>query len=299
MMKENYAVVYKAVKKQIQMVGSDIKFIIYPFGEIGAMVKGILNGIFNIQEAFIIDRDLAGIGDNIYSIEYLKNIECSQYFVLFSSNDDSSYYILRNNLKMYVQEENIIDIFPRTECGKYSYGPLCNHWLVKKVGAFSSFAAGTDVVENHPTQYISTHPFLYYGNAEFIDKEYDAYSKAEWFFPDVEPLGIINNCNKGAGGGGAKITIGNDVWLGKNVIITNCSDIGNGVIAAAGAVITKDVPDYAVVAGIPARIIRYRYSSEQIKQLNRIAWWNWPDEKIREFYNDFFIDIDDFIRKHR
>ena len=69
-------------------------------------------------------------------------------------------------------------------------------------------------------------------------------------------------------------------------------------IAAAGAVITKDVPDYAVVAGVPARIIRYRFSTEQIEALNKIAWWDWPDEKIRECYDDFFENVDEFIRKH-
>lgn len=95
-----------------------------------------------------------------------------------------------------------------------------------------------------------------------------------------------------------KCKIGNDVWLGKDVLITNGADIGNGVVAGAGAVITKDVPDYAVVAGVPARIIRYRYEEEEIEALNRIAWWNWPDEKIRENYEDFYLDIKEFIRKH-
>lgn len=62
--------------------------------------------------------------------------------------------------------------------------------------------------------------------------------------------------------------------------------------------ITKDVPDYAVVAGVPARVIRYRYKKDEIEALNRIAWWNWPDEKIRENYEDFYLDIKEFIRKH-
>jgi Acetyltransferase (isoleucine patch superfamily) len=84
--------------------------------------------------------------------------------------------------------------------------------------------------------------------------------------------------------------------LGKNVIITNGSNIGNGVIAAACAVITKDVPDYAVVAGIPARIMKYRYSSAQIDKLNKIAWWDWSDETIRLCYNDFYEDIETFIK---
>lgn len=88
------------------------------------------------------------------------------------------------------------------------------------------------------------------------------------------------------------------MWLGRNVIVTNSANIGNGVIAAAGAVITKDVPDYAVVAGIPARIIRYRYTHEQIEALNRIAWWNWTDDEIRERFDDFYLPIEEFIRKY-
>ena len=94
-----------------------------------------------------------------------------------------------------------------------------------------------------------------------------------------------------------RIRIGNDVWLGKNVTITNGANIGNGVIAGAGAIITKDVPDYAIVAGIPARIIRYRYEQDEIASLNKIQWWNWSDDEIRERYDDFFLPIGNFIKK--
>ncbi len=66
----------------------------------------------------------------------------------------------------------------------------------------------------------------------------------------------------------------------------------------ATVVVKKDVPDYAVVAGVPARIIRYRYLPHQIKALNKIAWWDWTDEKIRECYDDFFENVDVFIKKH-
>lgn len=175
----------------------------------------------------------------------------------------------------------------KSQCGKYSYGPLCElcdngsayYELIERIGAFSSFASGSSVVVNHPVNAISTHPFLYWD-----------IPNTNGYFPGVMHRSEIRQIKKSK--------IGNDVWLGQNVIITNGADIGNGVIAAAGAVITKDVPDYAVVAGVPARIIRYRYSPEQIKALNKIAWWDWPDEKIRECYDDFFEDVDEFIRKH-
>lgn len=111
-----------------------------------------------------------------------------------------------------------------------------------------------------------------------------------WYFDGVEP--------KGEGHKNRRVIIENDVWLGKNVIIANGAHIGNGVIAGAGAVITKDVPDYAVVGGVPAKIIRYRYTNEQIDALNKIRWWDWPDKKIRKYFYDFYEDVDVFITKH-
>lgn len=63
------------------------------------------------------------------------------------------------------------------------------------------------------------------------------------------------------------------------MIITNGVHIGDGMIAAVGSVITKDILDYAVVAGTPVKILRYRYTLEQISELNKIAWWDWTDEK--------------------
>lgn len=87
------------------------------------------------------------------------------------------------------------------------------------------------------------------------------------------------------------------MWIGENAIITNGITIGNGVIVGAGAVVSKDVPDYAVVVGNPARIVKYRFTNDQIAILNKIKWWDWPDDKIRDCYDDF-SDIDLFIKKH-
>lgn len=82
------------------------------------------------------------------------------------------------------------------------------------------------------------------------------------------------------------------------MIITNGSNIGNGVIAGAGAIITKDIPDYAIVAGNPARILRLRYSPEQISALNSIKWWDWSDEMIEERYDGFYSSVDEYIEKY-
>lgn len=80
----------------------------------------------------------------------------------------------------------------------------------------------------------------------------------------------------------SKLKIGNDVWIGANVFI-NCSKvkmIGDGAIIGAGAVVIEDVPPYSVVAGIPGKVKRYRFTSAQIEVLEKVQWWNWSDNEM-------------------
>ena len=95
-----------------------------------------------------------------------------------------------------------------------------------------------------------------------------------------------------------QIIIMNDCWIGEQATIVSGVTIGNGAVVAAGAVVTKDVPPYAVVAGNPATIIGYRFEETQIKALQFIRWWNWSDDKVKSCANDLFGDIDTFIMKH-
>lgn len=74
--------------------------------------------------------------------------------------------------------------------------------------------------------------------------------------------------------------IGNDVWIGHNALLMPGIRIGNGAIIATGAVVTKDVPPYAIVGGNPATLIKYRFTEEIITILNELAWWNWSIAKI-------------------
>jgi acetyltransferase-like isoleucine patch superfamily enzyme len=76
------------------------------------------------------------------------------------------------------------------------------------------------------------------------------------------------------------IIVGSDVWIGMDATILSGVTIGSGVAIGAGAVVTKDVPPYAVVAGVPAKVIRLRFTPVQIERLLEIAWWNWPNEKV-------------------
>ena len=93
--------------------------------------------------------------------------------------------------------------------------------------------------------------------------------------------------------------IGNDVWIGKDVNIMGGVTIGDGAIIGTGAVITKDVPPYAVVAGVPAKILKYRFDEEAIAAFLRIKWWNWSEELIEKRFSDVSgADIADFVRKY-
>lgn len=74
--------------------------------------------------------------------------------------------------------------------------------------------------------------------------------------------------------------VGNDVWLGNGSTVLPGVSIGHGAIVAAGAVVARDVPPYSVVAGNPARLVRHRFEPEHVDRLLRIAWWDWPVEKI-------------------
>ncbi len=94
--------------------------------------------------------------------------------------------------------------------------------------------------------------------------------------------------------------IGNDVWIGTEAFIKYGVHIGNGAIVGSRAVVASDVPPFAVVVGNPARVIKYRFSPQQITELEKIKWWDWPDEKFNEsFEKGEMEDIDRFIEKYR
>ena len=87
-----------------------------------------------------------------------------------------------------------------------------------------------------------------------------------------------------------RTTIGNDVWIGHGVTIKQGVVIGDGAVIGSNAFVSKNVPPYAIVGGIPARIIKYRFSQECITRFEEIKWWNLPDDKITEIIDLFHIE---------
>ena len=92
------------------------------------------------------------------------------------------------------------------------------------------------------------------------------------------------NCKQG-------VTIGNNVWIGDNVIILADVTIGDGAVIGAGAVVTKDIPPFTVAVGVPARVVRKRFSDDVIQELLNIKWWDWTEDKIARNKRFFETDL--------
>ncbi len=95
-----------------------------------------------------------------------------------------------------------------------------------------------------------------------------------------------------------KVTIGNDVWLGHNVVVMGNVTIGDGAVIGSSSVVTKDIPPFAIAVGNPAKVIRYRFDESTVQSLQKIAWWDWSYEQIKIAIDDF-KNIDEFIEKYK
>ena len=168
--------------------------------------------------------------------------------------------------------------------GPHTYGPLVlRHWgapgaYVCRIGDYCSIADNVHVFLGgyHRPEWVSMYPFGAF---------------AEW--RDANPA-----MNHTVGRG--DVVIGSDVWLGSQSTIMAGVTIGDGAVVAARAVVARDVPPYAIVAGNPARVVKYRFDEGTIAELLAIAWWDWPASRVRENL-DFLLsgDIQAFIARNR
>lgn len=145
--------------------------------------------------------------------------------------------------------------------GAYSYVSRNSRVVHADVGKFCSIASEAKVgMSTHTLDKLSTSP---------IFTEAKNATKHSW----------VNNSTVSPY---ERVTIGNDVWIGVRAIILGGKTIGDGAVIAAGAIVTKNVPPYAVVAGVPAKVVRYRFPQEVIDRLEALQWWNLPDKVLQE-----------------
>ena len=144
----------------------------------------------------------------------------------------------------------------------------CRYNFVERVGHFTSINGSADIGCDHQMDMVTTSDDIEYFFSAENKAKFTARHKADPKHPYAQ--------NK------PRITIGNDVWIGANAFINSSkvTSIGDGAIIGAGAVVLEDVPPYAVVAGVPARVKRYRFTSEMIAVLQRVQCWNWSDDDI-------------------
>jgi virginiamycin A acetyltransferase len=162
--------------------------------------------------------------------------------------------------------------------GKYTYqfNHFCNDdVLLKEIGAFCSIPGNVTILPStHPLDTVSTHPAFYLKKFGFLKQ-------------NADKEGITHNQKRAV--------IGHDVWIGSGAAIMNHVIIGTGAVIGAGAIVTKDVEPYAIVAGVPAKFIRYRFDTITINSLLASAWWTWPDHKIMDRIG-LFLNTEDFVK---
>jgi hypothetical protein len=169
--------------------------------------------------------------------------------------------------------------YENVELGDYSYtGPFC--FLQNTiVGKFANIAAAVRIGPTmHPMDRPTLHHFTYrrvlYGMDERDDEKFFAWRKAQ------------------------VARVGHDTWIGHGAIVMPGVTIGDGAVVGSGAVVTKDVPSFSVVVGVPARKIKDRFPEEIAAAMMRIAWWDWPYETIKARLSDFCGSAEDFVRTY-
>jgi len=163
--------------------------------------------------------------------------------------------------------------------GDYSYtGPWC---ILQNaiVGRFSNIAAAVRIgPTQHPMERPTMHHFTYRRRMYGFDTVDDE-SFFEWRRSRVT-------------------SIGHDTWIGHGAQVLSGLVVGHGSVIAAGAVVTHDVQPYTIVAGVPAKPLRHRFTDNQVAALLRICWWDWSHETIKLRLKDFLLPIDEFISKY-
>ena len=185
------------------------------------------------------------------------------------------------------------NIITESKLGKYTNPYKPYKIFFSTIGDYTYSATNSYISQTDIGKFCSLGPNLLCG---YGIHPTDGLSTAPMFFSTQKPNGITLS-KKDKTIEHKRIHIGNDVWIGSNVTILDGITIGDGAIIGAGAVVSKDIPPYAIAVGCPIRIIRYRFSPEQIDALLKIKWWNFDEEHLADV-EKYFYDIDKFIEKY-
>ena len=161
----------------------------------------------------------------------------------------------------------------RYNIGKYSYMGTHSRIGNRKETVIGKYTSIADYVQlglsQHPSSFLSTHPFQYVKSSTLYSGGRDGMLET----PAARVIDISKTSIR-------SVRVGNDVWIGFGTLVMDGVSIGDGAIIGAGAVVTKNIPPYAVAAGVPAKIIRYRFDEKTIRELLEIKWWDYPEKII-------------------
>jgi acetyltransferase-like isoleucine patch superfamily enzyme len=174
--------------------------------------------------------------------------------------------------------QNLAERYPEYQIGRGTYGDLKVYsWAegaTLSIGAYSSFAMGVKIFlgGEHRIDWVTTYPFsALWASA----RQYSGHPKTK-----------------------GDVLIGNDVWIGAEAMILSGVTIGDGAVIGARAVVSRDVPPYAVVAGNPAKVVKYRFEPPIIERLVALQWWSWSEMQIQKAMPDLLShDIENFLVK--
>ena len=171
-------------------------------------------------------------------------------------------------------------VLAECEIGDYSYLSRGSEAIYTTVGKFTAIASNVRVnALGHPMDRISQHNITYRPNEYFVDAKIDKGFRA----------------SRQA----KRVLIGNDVWIGHGVIILPGISVGHGAVIAAGAVVTKNVEPYAVMAGVPAKRIKWRFKKSIRERIIALGWWDWEHDKLAAAVEDMrALTVEDFLEKH-
>ncbi len=187
--------------------------------------------------------------------------------------------IVRSTLGQFIEIGEGTRILEST-LGDYSYADRFADIAYSTLGKFVNVAAFSRInPSEHPHQRASLHHFMY-RSSYYWENEKDEEALFEW--RRSRP-----------------VKIGHDTWIGHAAIIMKGVTIGDGAVVASHSVVTKDVPPYAIVGGVPAKFIKWRHSEVVAQRLINLAWWNWDHEKLRTALPDFrALNVEAFFEKY-